>query len=853
MKRFLSLAVILLGCIPMGVSIAGCGVNQNEYCDATDKQKVNQPASVVLQPEYSTISLAYTQTRLLAGPQAKNCLGQSVVVSKYIYASSNPSLLDVSPSGNLCSGTWNRNTGGGIGDYTVCSPPTQSTIETLLTEGNNTYSEFYATVTASAGAVASNPVTIYSHPQVSSVVSYPSTSTTSCVPPMGFNCSSQSSLTPNSCVSSKPLTTTGGVQLCSLVCAEALVETSSNPPTYTTELTDITPAAGEITYSPVNASVVTIGTTGLANANYPGSTVVTANVSGVTATAGLFSTCPPASMQLFSPNSTTPTFVNVAQGNSQQLTLNTTDTTGATIALNGLTFTSATPSTISIGSTGSVAPIFGGNADVYAACQPPACNPSPLDYLGLFGNGNPLVSNPVRVNAPGTVSSLVYMVNYSNGPYFSVLNTNTNVVTTVTMPYQPNSMAISQDGSKLYFGSATELMAYTTANLALVSGNLNVPGTVLAVSPDGTTLIISGTTKPQAGQPAGQPVVYIYTVSTGNYLSQGTVSQATRAQYAPDGTIAYITAGNQQYIYSQFTGWNTQPTETGVSNENDLAVIIPPVGAFVSGTDTQAASYCATNTATGTAYYPPAADTGVSSDRLGISNDGLHLFAATGSGSAANPLSFSDVCVSVPPNNNYNAGVCSAPVTPVGENPVSVSPCPIPAPPPFFTITTNNQTYSTAGILPVGATLTGIPVATSSSVLAGSSTPFTAYTAFLTYDNGTTTGAGAVLPYYQVFNGQPPPASVSSITLTSPSSATPPASPTAGVVSSDSTALYVTTSGDNMVHIITIPPSANGAAPASPPYENTSLNPPVNTGLLSSTGNGYVPADAMVIRAIRTN
>jgi len=848
MKRFFFLAVVLLGSLPMGISIAGCGLNQNNYCDATDQQRVNQPTSITLTPLYSSISLAYTQTRLLASPVAKNCLGATIPVSKYVYASSNPNLLDVSPTGNMCAGSWNRNTGGGIPDYSLCSAPSQATIEGLLAAGGNTYANFSVDITASASGVTSNAVPVFSHPQVSSVVSYPTTSNTVCTPPAGVSCSSNSTLTPTACISQSAATASGGLQLCSLVCAEALVKSGAG---YTTALTDITGAAGQIVYSPVNASVVTIGTTGLANPAYPGSTVVTANVSGVTASAGLFSTCAPASIELSSPNTPTPTFVTVAPGNSQQLQINATDTTGVPVTLTGPTYTSSTPNTISISASGLVAPLFGGNADVYAACLPPACNPSPLDYLGLLDNGEPLASNAVRISAPGTVSSVIYMVNFENGPYFSALNTNSASVTPITMPYIPNSMVISQDGTKLYFGSDTELMSYTTANNALSAADLNVPGKVLAVSPDGTTLVISGRAKGPNGQSTGAPILYIYSVAAGTFISQGTVSPATRAVFSADGNRIYIVAGDQEYLYSSSIGFTIQPVVSGAVNGNDIAAFTPSVGAFFSGPNTQVLNYCAQQTTPATpsapgsaVFYYPAASTGLPSDQLGISNDGLHLFTATSANSSSTPFTFTDACVSVSPYMNFATGKCTGPVTPAGQEPVPVSACPI-------TVSTGDRTFSTAGILPAGATVTGVPVATSSSTLAGASSFFTAYAAFLTYTGVTTSTGGAVLPYYQVNDGQAAPASLSSLTLTDPGAATP-LSPTAGVVSPDNTTLYVTTSGDAMVHFVTIPASLNGAPPSGKPYEDLSLNPPQSTQLPGPNGT-FVPADAMAVRAIRTN
>ena len=65
-------------------------------------------------------------------------------------------LADVQPTtGRLCAGTWNRNTGGGIADYTVCNPTNKSGT---------------AYISASADGATSNPLPIFVHPVVTSIV-----------------------------------------------------------------------------------------------------------------------------------------------------------------------------------------------------------------------------------------------------------------------------------------------------------------------------------------------------------------------------------------------------------------------------------------------------------------------------------------------------------------------------------------------------------------------------------------------------------------------------------------------------------------------------------------------------------
>jgi len=58
-------------------------------------------------------------------------------------------------AGKLCAGTWNRNTGGGIPDYTTC---------------NATGKTGTVYVVASGSGASSNPLPIFVHPKVTSVV-----------------------------------------------------------------------------------------------------------------------------------------------------------------------------------------------------------------------------------------------------------------------------------------------------------------------------------------------------------------------------------------------------------------------------------------------------------------------------------------------------------------------------------------------------------------------------------------------------------------------------------------------------------------------------------------------------------
>src|SRR5579872_5847695 len=127
MRRFLALVFVLGLAIPAGISLEGCSRNPGaNYCNGLGYGlKTTDVASITLQPQTAGISLAYGQTVQAQTPTASTCKGNTVDVSSsaVTYGTSNNQLVDISPSGSLCGGTWNRNTGGGIPDYTVCNSP----------------------------------------------------------------------------------------------------------------------------------------------------------------------------------------------------------------------------------------------------------------------------------------------------------------------------------------------------------------------------------------------------------------------------------------------------------------------------------------------------------------------------------------------------------------------------------------------------------------------------------------------------------------------------------------------------------------------------------------------------------
>jgi len=740
MRRFVTLVVLFLFTIPFGISISGCAKKGSiTYCSGDTGPIVGQATTVTLTPRLTGISLNFGQFGQVAAPSAIDCKGSTVSITSYTYGifdangHATMDVADVVPTGanagKLCGGTWNRNTGGGIADYTTCIPT------------NKTGNVF---VIASGGGVSSNPLPIFVHPVVTSVVL--GTPSSDCSTDQSTNCcplTVQTGVAPytgDSCISQ---TQTGQIV------ARAFAGS-----------TNITCSVGHLTYTPQTSSIVTIDENGVATAQQPGSTVITANIANAGSSAGFFATCPPTQIALSAPGAGGNNAQNVVvnQNVTQPLSAVVKDKNGTTLTGLTLTYQSTRPNTIPVSGTGTVTPAFPGAADITAICQPPSCNPSPLNEIGLFGNGTPVASNPVVITTPGTNSTLLYIASTKSLYLVPVDFTNTTIGTPIRLPYVPNSMVISEDGSSIYMGSASELITFNAVSNTVSKEDPSVTGNVLAVSPDGSTLVITDPIR---------RLIYLYAASGSVSSTYGGV--ATHAEFSPDSLTVYITTGtpnsngtvtpgNTLLVHSSFTGWTSIPLSAPAS---DVAIAVPSVGAYLAGSPTTAVSYCPSTTITaGTVvsnqFYPPADSASVPTDVIKATDDGLHILGATiSNGPSVVDLGFSSA-LPPPPATGQPAGAC-----------------PTVVPPNFFTGQRNSS--KTVALNGVNATAINSLVPSTDSKLA-----------FVTY-----TGTGS-LPAYSTVTG-----AVTSVALTGGAT-----SPVAAAISSDNSTLYVGTTGDNRVHLI---------------------------------------------------
>jgi len=789
MRRFLTLVCLLVLAVPAGITISGCTRNPaGNYCNGLGYgPKITDLYTITLGPQFTGISLAYGQTRQSNAPTGATCKGTSATVSTWSYGTTNNQLVDISPTGNICAGTWNRNSGGGIADYSICNAPNP-----LPSTNGLPYGVGY--ITASADGVTSNPVPVYVHQAVTSI---------SLVGPS--ECQSQnqqSQLDAQACYAGVDA---NGNSAQVLLCAPSTVSaTSTTPyacplPKGVTSVPTCENSIGTMSFTVGTPAIATINSeTNQITAAQPGTTVITASLAQSGSSAGYFSTCPPASISVTLNGETTGT---ITQGVQQNLVTTVTDTKGATITGLTLDYQSTNPMNITASSAGALTASFPGAASVYAICQPATCNPAPINAVGVQGTGLSITSNAVDLNVPGTASAYVWLGAPGQSQYFVPYELLSGTPgSTVRLPYVPNSMVLDRTGTSIYFGSQTELMVYNATSNALSGAYTNVPGVVLSVAPNNQQVLVNDQIR---------KVFYLVNASSGA-VAATFGGLGVSSEWTPDAKTLYIvdsSAANKLqanidagitshtdtlYVYNANTGFTSYPlsSSTPSANPNNLAVTIPGVGAYIGGITTVAHTWCPTgnpSSYSSMSFYPQGDDVAATTDALGATTDGQHILGATlGSGG----ISFSDIALdwSKIPTNTDGSIACPAADPQTGV--LSA----------LMLQHTLNQANMTANATAVDAAdgLDHLQVITSPAAVTSGTAASANSLSFVTY-NGST--AGATLPYYKQTTaaGNTALGTVGYVTLNGASSIT---APIAGAFSPDNSLFFVSTSGDNKVHYI---------------------------------------------------
>jgi hypothetical protein len=281
---------------------AGCGSNQ---------PAPRVPARVELFP--SSISLGLGMIAQTAVNIADSD-GQPMSGFIVTYRSNNTQMVNISPAGDVCAGTWDAN-------FFVCTAgPAGST-----------------DITATAGGVTSAPVRVYVHKPVDRIT----------LAPEAPACLSQE-------------------------------ETQEFTATAFSNNEDITATVGPMFWRSTSPPVAGLSTTNLPNnkvlakAVQPGRTILSASLGNVVSLPAAFTTCSPASIEIREKDGTATEF-ELQPAATRQLEAVVVDTKGKTLKDVPVAWRSSTLPAVGVTDTGLINPIAPGHTTIVASCSVPAC------------------------------------------------------------------------------------------------------------------------------------------------------------------------------------------------------------------------------------------------------------------------------------------------------------------------------------------------------------------------------------------------------------------------------------------------------------------------------------------------
>ena len=523
MQRSFPTAVIII-MLSQILLLAGCGGG------SSSKTNPNQVAQVTL--PISTLSLNPGEVENVGIPQAINAGGGQVSGVTFTFNSSNPSVASVKGDGSVCGGTWDST-------FVVCTGTT----------ANGQPVTGKAIITATAQGVSSAPLTVTVHPVVNFITTGPSGP----IPPSG--CLSHGStlqFTATACSTQVTPHATAGA------CAP--------------NAADITSQVLPFTWTTSDPTVATIDANGLATAQAGGIGGIVASVGAVTSPSAGFHTCMPVSLTLHQTGDTNgPTeSATMNVGDTRQLEADEIDENGSFFTGEPVTFVSnhrgiasIAPGVSGTNIVATVSAVTPGGAGLFAVCAPPAC-----------GNGinKPVYSNlfSVTVNGGSPATTVYAATSFAPPPGtqqvmipIDTSKTPPAAGTPINLPGQPNSIIFTKDGTRGFIGTSSGLALLDTVaqTVTLIDGN--AVGKVLAVSPNGTEIIISNAALepsfglPFVSDPASQRLFLVNVTSTGSTTSTFILPGAFAAAFDNAGIKAYVAAQtgdgtNNIYVVSPF-------------------------------------------------------------------------------------------------------------------------------------------------------------------------------------------------------------------------------------------------------------------------------------------------------------
>jgi hypothetical protein len=462
------------------------------------KSKNNAIASVRI----SSTSLSMVAGDVIALSASAVDSSNANVSTTFTFNSSNTQIATISPAGNVCAGVWDT-------AFVICNGSDA--------QGNPISGT--AIITATAGGVTSGPVTVAVHPSITRVT----------IDPVTEPCFS--------------------ITQTHQFVAHAFHNT-----------TEITNQIGGFSWSASSPAVASIDANGLATAHAPGITGVVASVGATSSPAVFLKSCMPVLIVLHVNGDpagvpTESAIMNV--GDTKTVQADMVDELGAVTPNAPVTILSNNSTVATVSGTTLTAASPGG-AGLQAVCAPPNCGigigtPIYSNLFGIFVAG--ASPNTTTVYAASTFPTLPN----STIPLVPIDTSKTPPVagTTIFLPGVPNSLVFDRSGATGYMGTSSGLVTLDTGSNVV---NLISPvpkGKVLAVSADGTQVIVSNAANdPSTGQPIdpfpSEQRVWVFDKAA-NTITTFVVPGAVAANFDDDGFRAYIVASNGNvYVFSPF-------------------------------------------------------------------------------------------------------------------------------------------------------------------------------------------------------------------------------------------------------------------------------------------------------------
>jgi hypothetical protein len=349
---------------------------------------------------------------------------------------------------------------------------------------------------------------------------------------------------------------------------------------------DVTADVGPFSWQAFNSTVATLNfslpelllnqvqVTG----NIPGDSQIYASAAGVNSVPFPVQTCLVNNISLAVAASGATSF-NITAGSGVTITPTVVDTAGNTITGLSLTYSSSVPGVATVSTGGNVTTPSAGGAGVTASCTPPTCNigTNPLQPVYSSNVIGGLVTRSSGTTAPsGTVWVSSTGCLGQSGCRSTILSINTPANTPnsqVVLSSVPNSLVFAPTGGSAYLGTNSSL--FNTVGLMVVNPGASPPslntftsvtGKILAISSDGTKVVLSDTTDTPN-------LVYVVNVGTSGSISSTSlqIAGATAASFSPDGLKAYILAGNALYVESSLVPLHIIPVSGSPSAVSFLA------------------------------------------------------------------------------------------------------------------------------------------------------------------------------------------------------------------------------------------------------------------------------------------